>query len=356
MKVMVIVKATADSEAGNMPKEALLAEMGQFNADLAAAGIMIDGAGLKPSSQGARVVFNGNDRQVIDGPFAETKELVAGYWVLGSKVSGRSEGVGEALPHPMPGVDGAIIEIRPYFELDDFGTEYTPELQELEKQTQAMVDLRGTFTQPYLFFGGRCEEALDFYGKVLGAQVLMKMRFNESPQPPPPGFLEDGFETKIMHSTFKLGETTMMASDGCDSRSSFDGFRLAFQTKTTEQAEKAFAGLSEGGKVDMPLTKTFWSPLYGQVTTSLEWVGWSWSQPKSSPFHSPSGHWYLHKSLTPRPEKLRAPASHFSGRGDGGEGQQRCKSSRYSIQETRDQIANRSISDMLESEPIEADE
>ncbi len=181
--------------------------------------------------------------------------------------------MGAALPNPMPGVEGAIIEIRPYFALEDFGTEYTPELQEADKQIQATIEQRGTFTQPYLFFGGRCEEAMEFYGKVLGAQVLMKMRFNESPQPPPPGFLEDGFETKIMHCAVKLGDTTIMASDGCDSRSSFEGFRLAYQTKTTEQAEKAFAGLSDGGKVDMPLTKTFWSPLYGQVTDKFG-LGW----------------------------------------------------------------------------------
>ncbi len=273
MKVMVIVKASADSEAGKMPKQEMLAEMGKFNADLAAAGIMIDGAGLKPSSQGSRVVFNSNGRQVIDGPFAETKELIAGYWIWEVKSMDEAKEWVKRCPNPMPGVEESIIEIRPYFALEDFGAEYTPELQDADKQTQATIEQRGSFTQPYLFFGGRCEEAMELYGKVLGAQVLMKMRFNESPQPPPPGFLEDGFETKIMHSSIKIGDTTIMASDGCDSRSSFEGFRLAYQTKTTEQAEKAFAGLSEGGKVDMPLTKTFWSPLYGQVTDKFG-LGW----------------------------------------------------------------------------------
>ncbi len=179
MKVMVIVKASADSEAARCQSKKCWPRMGKFNADLAAAGIMIDGAGLKPSSQGARVVFNSSGKQVIDGPFAETKELIAGYWIWEVKSLDEAKSVVQRCPNPMPGVEGAIIEIRPYFALEDFGTEYTPELQEADKQIQATIEQRGTFTQPYLFFGGRCEEAMEFYGKVLGAQVLMKMRFNE---------------------------------------------------------------------------------------------------------------------------------------------------------------------------------
>lgn len=118
---------------------------------------------------------------------------------------------------------------------------------------------------PYLFFGGRCEEALEFYGKALGAEVQMKMRFNESPDPAPPGMLQPGFEAKIMHSSFKVGGAEVMASDGCNDDSGFKGFHLALTYPNESDARTAFDNLSEGGKVTMPLTKTFWSPCFGMV-------------------------------------------------------------------------------------------
>lgn len=128
MKVMVMVKASAASEAGEMPSTELLAAMGKFNEELARAGIMLDGAGLTPSSKGARVRFSGSSRTVVNGPFAETKELVAGYWVW--RVRNMQEAIEwvKRCPNPMP-VDSEI-EIRPYFEWDDFGTALTPELRE----------------------------------------------------------------------------------------------------------------------------------------------------------------------------------------------------------------------------------
>jgi len=126
---------------------------------------------------------------------------------------------------------------------------------------------------PYLFFSGRCDEALDFYTKALGAKVEMKMRFNESPEPTPPGMLQAGFESKVMHSSFLVGEQRVMASDGCDDKSKFDGFRLVLSVGTEAEAHKAFDALADGGKVDMPLCKTFWSPCYGMVTDRFN-VGW----------------------------------------------------------------------------------
>ena len=126
---------------------------------------------------------------------------------------------------------------------------------------------------PYLFFSGRCEEALDFYTKGLGAKVEMKLRFNESPDAPPPGMLQAGFESKIMHSSFLIGEQRIMASDGCDDKSKFDGFRLALSVATEAEAHKVFNALADGGTVDMPLGKTFWSPCYGMVTDRFQ-LGW----------------------------------------------------------------------------------
>jgi uncharacterized glyoxalase superfamily protein PhnB len=131
-----------------------------------------------------------------------------------------------------------------------------------------------TIVNNYLFFGGRCDEALEFYKKAIGAEIGMVMRFNESPEPMPPGMLAEGFEKKVMHSEFKVGEMTLMASDGCGEGGKFEGFRLALIVPTEAEADKAFNGLaSEGGKVDMPLTPTFWSPRYGQVTDKFG-LGW----------------------------------------------------------------------------------
>lgn len=132
-----------------------------------------------------------------------------------------------------------------------------------------------TNVQPYLFFGGRCDEALEFYKKAIGAEIGMVMRFHESPEPMPAGMLAPGFEKKVMHAEFKVGEMTLMASDGCGSKDGgrFDGFRLALIVPTKADADRVFDGLAAGGNIDMPLEKTFWSPRYGQVTDQFG-VGW----------------------------------------------------------------------------------
>jgi hypothetical protein len=139
MKVMVIVKATKNSEAGVMPSEQLLTEMGKFNEELVKAGVMQSGEGLHPSSKGKRLRFSGGKKTVIDGPFAETKELVAGFWMW--KVKSMEEALEWArrCPDPMPGED-AELEIRPVFEIEDFGDAVTPELREQDTRLRAAVD------------------------------------------------------------------------------------------------------------------------------------------------------------------------------------------------------------------------
>ena len=133
MRFMVIVRATKNTEAGVMPSEKLLGDMVKFNEELANAGVMLAGEGLHPSSKGARVKFTGNKRTVIDGPFAETKELIAGYWLW--QVKSKQEAIDwvKRCPHPMPGED-AEIEIRQVFEPEDFGAEFTPELRAQEER------------------------------------------------------------------------------------------------------------------------------------------------------------------------------------------------------------------------------
>ena len=138
MKFMVLVKATADSEAGIMPSEQLLAEMGQYNEELVKAGIMQAGEGLHPSSKGARVRFSGKNRTVIDGPFSETKELVAGFWIW--ECASLQEAIEwvKRCPNPMPG--DSELEIRQVFAAEDFGEAFTPELREQEEQLRAQID------------------------------------------------------------------------------------------------------------------------------------------------------------------------------------------------------------------------
>ena len=133
--------------------------------------------------------------------------------------------------------------------------------------------MSSTQVQPYLYFGGRCDEALAFYGKSLGAKVEFLMRYSESPEPLPPGMVPPGFEHKVMHATFHIGTTTLMASDGCEEGARFEGFTLSLALPTEAEVNRAFAALAEGGKVGMPLTKTFWSPRFGMVTDRFG-VGW----------------------------------------------------------------------------------
>lgn len=130
-----------------------------------------------------------------------------------------------------------------------------------------------TNIQPYLFFSGRCEEAIEFYKAAVRAEVLMLMRFSDSPEPPPPGTIEPGFENKVMHASLSIGGSPFMVSDGCDSDESFKGFRIALTLATEDEARKTFTALAEGGQVDMPLDKTFWSPCFGMLTDKFG-LGW----------------------------------------------------------------------------------
>ncbi len=140
MRFMVLVKATKDSEAGVLPDEKILTEMGKFNEELVKAGVMLSGEGLHASSKGARVRFDGAKRTVIDGPFTETKELIAGFWIW--QVKSKEEAIEwvKRCPNPFPGE--SEIEIRQVFEADDFGAEFTPELREQEERLRAQIDAK----------------------------------------------------------------------------------------------------------------------------------------------------------------------------------------------------------------------
>ncbi len=127
---------------------------------------------------------------------------------------------------------------------------------------------------PYLFFGGRCEEAIEFYRKALGAELEMLMRFDESPDPSPPGMIPPGFEKKVMHASLTIQGVRLLLSDGCGTTPKFAGFQLALTIPTEAEAHRAYDALADGGQSTMPLSKTFWSPCYGQVVDrfGLDWM------------------------------------------------------------------------------------
>lgn len=133
--------------------------------------------------------------------------------------------------------------------------------------------MSGYAITPYLMFGGRCDEALAFYRDALGAEVEMLMRFDQCPEPIPPGRLPPGFEAKVMHASFRVHGIRLMACDGCSEQLKFDGFQLNLSVPTEAEARRAFDALAAGGTVQMPLAKTFWSPCYGMVTDRFG-VGW----------------------------------------------------------------------------------
>jgi PhnB protein len=129
--------------------------------------------------------------------------------------------------------------------------------------------------QPYLFFDGRCEEAVEFYRRALGAELQMLMRYRESPEPAPPGVVPPGSEHKVMHASFRIGESVVMASDDCSGQTkAFAGFSLSIAVADGAEAKRRFDALADGGKVTMPLGKTFWSPCFGMLTDryGLGWI------------------------------------------------------------------------------------
>jgi PhnB protein len=283
MKVMVMVKASPGSEVGKMPSESLMTAMMNFNEELMKAGIIESGDGLKPSSEGVRVRFNGSKRVVTTGPFTETNELVAGYWIW--NVESMEEAIEwvKKCPNPME-EEESDIEIRSFYEIDDFAVA-DPDGKSREKDSalrQALA-MKKVEVNNYLFFSGRCDEALAFYHQHLSADIKFLIRFNETPEPMPEGVLQPGFENKVMHAEFSIGNVRVMASDGCNDVEKFSGFRIALNISDEDEAQRIFAALaSNGGKVDMPLTKTFWSPLYGQVTDQFG-VGWMVMLPGEEP-------------------------------------------------------------------------
>lgn len=274
MRVMVMVKASPGSEAGKMPSEELMSAMGSFNEELVKAGIMDSGDGLKPSNEGYRIRFSGSERSVTKGPFAETNELVAGYWIWTVDSMEQAIEWVKKCPNPMED-EISDIEIRSFYEAEDFVEwDESGEFAEKDNKLRNEIALQKAEVNNYLFFSGRCEEALEFYKQRLGITVEVMFKFSDNPNPMPEGTLQAGFENKIMHAEFKLGATTFYASDGCSDQSTFEGFSVSIRLQNKDDVTRIFEALAEEGEVTMPLEATFFSPLYGQVKDKfgLTWM------------------------------------------------------------------------------------
>lgn len=262
MRVMVIVKADKNSEAGVMPSEQLLAEMGRFNEELVKAGIMLAGEGLHPSSRGVRVHFSGQRRTVTDGPFAETKELIAGFWIW--KVKSMQEAIEWArrCPNPMPG--DSDLEIRPIFEAEDFGAEFTPELREQEAKLRAQIEARAQGVNPvpdahgatpYLVVKG-APDAIAFYQRVFDAQVVTRLN------------APDG---SVLHCELKVGPASFMLTEENPAYGSLSPLTIGGSSSHAvlfvPDADAVIArAVAAGAKTGMPVGDQFWGDRSGTIT------------------------------------------------------------------------------------------
>jgi uncharacterized glyoxalase superfamily protein PhnB len=265
MRFMVMVKANRDTEAGVMPSEQLLAEMGRFNEELVKAGVMQGGEGLQPSSKGARVRFAGQQRTVVDGPFTETKELVAGYWIW--KVGSLQEAIEWAKRCPNPTGEAGELEIRQIFEAEDFGAEFTPELREQEQKLRAQIASQaqaGGGVQPvpaprgaipYLVVKG-ADDAIAYYQRVFGAEIVARMNA-------PTG--------SVLHCELKVGPASFMLTEESPAHGSLSplsiGGSATHAVLYVPDADAVIAkAVAAGAKPGMPVGDQFWGDRSGTIT------------------------------------------------------------------------------------------
>lgn len=264
MRFMVLIKADKDSEAGVMPSEALLAEMGAFNEALVKAGVMQAGEGLHPSSKGARIRFKGRERTVVDGPFAETKELIAGFWIW--KVKDRAEAIEwvKRCPNPMPGE--SEIELRQVFEADDFGAEFTPELRAQEDRLRAEIEAQqqapavppvppASGATPYLVVKG-AKDAIGWYQRIFGAQLVFKL---------------DAPDGAVMHSELTVGPARFMLTEervewGSRSPLTIGGSATTTIVYVPDADAVHAAAIAAGATAGMPMGDQFWGDRSGSLT------------------------------------------------------------------------------------------
>jgi uncharacterized glyoxalase superfamily protein PhnB len=263
MRVMVMVKATADTEAGVMPSEEMFAEMGRFNDELVKAGVMLAGEGLKPTSRGARVRFSGETRTVVNGPFAESGELIAGYWIW--QVKSLDEAIEWAKRCPNPtGVHGEL-ELRPIYEAEDFGEALTPELRAQEERQRAEIERQAAAAAvppvpvpngatPYLTIRGAAD-AIAYYQRAFGAELLYRL---------------DGPGGVVMHAEMRVGPAQFMLSEEQPDHQALSPKTLGGSGSTAliyvPDVDAVVArAVAEGAQVTMPVADQFWGDRSGAI-------------------------------------------------------------------------------------------
>ena len=289
MRFMVLIKADKNTEAGVMPSQQLIAEMTKFNEELVKAGVMLAGEGLHPSSKGARVRFSGSRRTVVDGPFAETKELVAGFWLW--QVKSKEEAIEWVKRCPNPLLGDAEIEIRQVFDADDFGAEFTPELREKEDRMREQIAAQSAAkvpavpephgATPYLVIKG-ASDAIGYYERVFGAEVVVR--------------INDG-QGRVMHAEMKIGKARFMLTEerlefGSRSPPTLGGSASSASFYVPDVDAVVAGAVASGSKVVMPVADQFWGDRCGNIV-------------------DPFGHqWFIatHKE-DPSPEELQRRAS-----------------------------------------------
>ncbi|WP_266328072.1 YciI family protein [Methylophaga sp. OBS4] len=255
MKFMIMRKADSNTEAGVMPTNEQLSDMADYNTAMAEAGVFVTGEGLKPSKKGFRIKFTDGKPVISDGPFTETKELLAGYTII--ETGSKQEALDWVKRWPETDVE---LEMREVFELSDFdegeGLQKHVDLNEtLKKRPVSMCN--------YLLFNGNCREAFEFYADLLGGEIMMLLTGGESPMKDDmPAEMHD----KVMHVCLKVGNWMLMGSD-CppDMFEQPQGFHVQIGMNNIEQAEQTFDRLAEGGTIQMPFEKTFWAERFGIV-------------------------------------------------------------------------------------------
>lgn len=256
MKYMLMRKADVETENGELPSEQLLQAMADYNERLMQAGVFVTGDGLRPSREGCRIEFRGGEPKVVNGPFTQPSELLAGYSVL--EVDSLEEAIAWAKQWPPEDADGNVtLELRRYFALEDFDPSEALEKHRSLDRLPSAVDV-------YLAFPGNCREAMRFYAEVFGGQLEAMLTFGETPtaaEMPPE------MQDQIAHASLNLRGRRLMASDAPgDQYQPPQGAHIHLQYDDVTEAERVFKRLSEGGSVTMPFEQTFWAYRFGMPT------------------------------------------------------------------------------------------
>lgn len=268
MKFMIIRKADAATEAGEMPSDELLTAMGRYNEMLANAGVIRDGTGLRPSSDGARIRFSNGKPVVSDGPFTETRELIAGFTMI--EVNSKQEAIDWAKQWPAMDADGNVeLELRQLFEMEDF---VPGEGIEVHRDLEKRMARQPSLMCMYIGFNGNCAQALHFYADCLGGHIEMAMTWGEGPADME---IPEEWKEKIMHAQLRAGRWTLMACDSPPEHyQPLQGCHLQITIDDQAAAEQVFNRLAEKGTVSMPFAETFWANRFGML---VDRFGVSWA-------------------------------------------------------------------------------